>query len=138
VWIGLIVGACESAPSVPDAFVALTPDAALDRTCVIENVLARNGASLVTSNCGDLPIDADDASVQGAHDCVLAAAAQQRSFLVLWDSQGVDSRIAHATWESTMNATGCSRLTHTTGILAAAAGRGTRTRTGPTASRSKS
>jgi hypothetical protein len=97
VWIAAIVCACDGATATPDAPLAtLAPDAAIDRTCVIENVLARNGSSLVTSSCGDLPIDADDASIQAAHDCALAAAAQQRSFLVLWEAQGTDSRIAYA------------------------------------------
>ena len=65
------------------------------QSCLIEDVIdsiADNGAE----DCGTLAIADEDATFDGAHDCVTAAITAGLPFRVQWDLQGIDSRVSRA------------------------------------------
>lgn len=86
--VALIALGCDSDPGT-------TPDAPPDRTCVLENVVARDTMGVTTASCGAIAI-ADEAGRMAAHDCVVARVAARASFTVIWERQGADSRVAKA------------------------------------------
>ncbi len=66
-----------------------------DESCLIEDRLAAL-ADTDATNCGVVAADADDAEFNAAHDCVATALANQQTFKVQWDLQGIDSRVSRA------------------------------------------
>jgi hypothetical protein len=101
--VGLLVtiAACHDAHPGTDArAIVPSDDAPLadagDPACVIEHVVEVASAGTTPRDCGHLPIGTIDGPFVVAHDCVVAAAAAHEDFVVLWDIQGVDSRVANA------------------------------------------
>jgi hypothetical protein len=71
------------------------PDAPPIRSCVVEDVLAADTAGVTVTSCGAIAVG-DEAGRMAAHDCVLARVAANEGFTVLWNRQGIDSRVARA------------------------------------------
>lgn len=72
------------------------PDGVHYDSCIIENVLATRIADATPTDCGHLAIAGDDAAFGAARQCVLDAIAAHQPFVVLWNIQGIDSRVAGA------------------------------------------
>lgn len=63
--------------------------------CRFEAVIARD-VPATTFSCGALAIDATVSERQAARDCVLAAIAAHRDFVLTWQLLGTDSHVAAA------------------------------------------
>ncbi len=66
------------------------------RSCALEDVLAQSIGGIEATDCGHLSAGASGDMLQAAHDCALAQEAAFHAFVVEWDVQGIDSRVAHA------------------------------------------
>lgn len=89
VWIAIGAIGCHDPGSQPD-------DASQPGSCIIEDVLAARISDATPLDCGRLPIDGNDAAFLAARSCVLDAIAAHQPFVVLWNIQGIDSRVAGA------------------------------------------
>jgi len=65
-------------------------------SCKIDDVLTAELDGHAPKDCGRLGIDASTAAFQAAKSCVLAAIESNEPFVVVWDIQGIDSRVARA------------------------------------------
>ncbi|MBA3462925.1 MAG: hypothetical protein H0T46_23415 [Deltaproteobacteria bacterium] len=65
-------------------------------SCKIADVLEADLAGQSTKNCGSLGPQSTTAQFTAAKNCVLAAIESNEPFLVVWDIQGIDSRVARA------------------------------------------
>ncbi|MBA3391827.1 MAG: hypothetical protein H0T89_04235 [Deltaproteobacteria bacterium] len=92
-WLLALVSCVSSDPHV----MVVTPDAHVPSTaCLIENVLPRLVGTAPVMDCGSLGIGGEDAAFAAARDCVIAAESSRQPYMVLWQIQGIDSRVAKA------------------------------------------
>lgn len=94
-WLPLLL-ACK-APGADPMPMMVEPDAFVPSTeCTIENVLARFAGNEQLMNCGTVDSGQADAPFTAAHDCARAAEMAMQPYVVQWEIQGLDSRVASA------------------------------------------
>ncbi len=81
-------------PMLIDASDPAPIDATLD--CKIESQLVVRIGTAKPVDCGQLAVGDPAVAFTKARDCVAAVAKAGKPFVVLWDSQGIDSRVADA------------------------------------------
>jgi hypothetical protein len=65
-------------------------------SCKLGDVLAADLTGHAPKSCGTLGPESSIAAFQAAKNCVLAAVESAEPFVVVWDIQGIDSRVARA------------------------------------------
>ena len=65
-------------------------------SCQLDDVLSADLTGHSPKSCGTLGADSSTAAFQAAKNCVLAAIETAEPFVVVWDIQGIDSRVARA------------------------------------------
>ncbi|MBL9014836.1 MAG: hypothetical protein JNL83_11705 [Myxococcales bacterium] len=73
-----------------------SPGPGAPATCKLDDVLAAELDGHAPKSCGSLAPDSSTAAFQAARTCVLAAIEASEPFVVVWDIQGIDSRVARA------------------------------------------
>jgi hypothetical protein len=81
-----VLAACDDHGSRPDGGGG---------TCQFESVLSRD-VPPAAAFCGSLQTTATDAQRMSARDCAAQDIMANREFVVSWDIQGIDSRVARA------------------------------------------
>src|SRR5688572_21119841 len=72
----------------------LTISACIEQaTCDLEQVIDSRLGGPADQDCGSHPFDAPEEALRAAHDCVARTSATADSLVVLWDLQGIDSRV---------------------------------------------
>lgn len=65
-------------------------------SCKLDDVLQADLTGHTPKDCGHLDPASTTTAFQTAKNCVLAAIESREPFVVVWDIQGIDSRVAHA------------------------------------------
>lgn len=73
-----------------------SPGPGTPASCKLGDVLTADLDGHTPKSCGTLDPDSSTAAFQAAKSCVLAAIESAEPFVVVWDIQGIDSRVARA------------------------------------------
>jgi hypothetical protein len=92
--LGVFIAGCGHGET--PAFLDAGADAGPNAACRIESVIAAQIGDSSPMDCGRLAFDATDAARLAARQCTLDANAAHTPFVVEWDIQGIDSRVAGA------------------------------------------
>ena len=65
-------------------------------SCKLDDVLTADLDGHSPKSCGQLGVDSTTAAFTAAKNCVLAAIESKEPFVVVWDIQGIDSRVSRA------------------------------------------